>query len=203
MDMHTKINELFDFALSRRHYIAGTLAGGVAALATPMGLGRAFAQGMSDVDILQFALTLEHLEARMYRDMLATNILTGKELQYFQSFGAHEAAHVDALTSALSAADADPVQALDSYNFPAFNNRGDILNFARTAEELGVGAYQGAAPAIANADYLAAAGSILQVEARHAAIIRILLGAEPAPAAVTSSLSVDQVLQVVDPILGQ
>ncbi|MEZ4618746.1 MAG: ferritin-like domain-containing protein [Caldilineaceae bacterium] len=107
--------------------------------------------------------------------------LTGKEMQYFQSFGAHEAAHVDALTSALSAAGADPVQPLDSYNFPAFNNRGDILNFARTAEELGVGAYQGAAPAIANADYLAAAGGIVQVEARHAAIVRILVGAAPAP----------------------
>ncbi|MEZ4676982.1 MAG: ferritin-like domain-containing protein [Caldilineaceae bacterium] len=142
MNMSMTVNELFDFALSRRHYVAGSLAGGVAALATPLGLGRAFAQGLSDIDILQFALTLEHLEARMYRDMLATNILTGKEMQYFQSFGAHEAAHVDALTSALSAAGADPVQPLDSYNFPAFNNRGDILNFARTAEELGVGAYQ-------------------------------------------------------------
>lgn len=202
-EMYTKVNELLDFALSRRNYVAGTLVGGVAALATPLGLGRAFAQGMNDVDILQFALTLEHLEARMYQDMLATNILTGKEMQYFQSFGAHEAAHVDALTSALSAAGADPVAAQDSYNFPAFNNRGDILNFARTAEELGVGAYQGAAPAISNADYLAAAGSIVQVEARHAAIVRILIGAQPAPAAVTSSLSVDQVLQTVNPILGQ
>lgn len=202
-EMYTKVNELLDFALSRRNYVAGTLAGGVAALATPIGLGRAFAQGMNDVDILQFALTLEHLEARMYQDMLATNILTGKEMQYFQSFGAHEAAHVDALTSALSAAGADPVTAQDSYNFPAFNNRGDILNFARTAEELGVGAYQGAAPAISNADYLAAAGSIVQVEARHAAIVRILIGAQPAPAGVTSSLTVDQVLQTVNPILGQ
>lgn len=202
-EMYTKISELLDFALSRRNYVAGTLAGGVAALTTPMGLGRAFAQGMSDVDILQFALTLEHLEARMYQDMLATNILTGKEMQYFQRFGAHEAAHVDALTSALSAAGAAPVMAQGSYNFPAFNNRGDILNFARTAEELGVGAYQGAAPAISNADYLAAAGSIVQVEARHAAIVRILIGAQPAPAAVTSSLSVDQVLQTVNPILGQ
>jgi len=203
MDMNIKINELFDFALSRRNYVAGTLAGGVAALASPIGLGRAFAQGMSDVDILQFALTLEHLEARMYKDMLATNILTGKELQYFQSFGAHEAAHVDALTAALSSAGVDPVQALDSYNFPPFNNRGDILNFARTAEELGVGAYQGAAPAISNADYLAAAGSIVQIEARHAAIIRLLVDAPPAPNAVTPSLSVDQVLDVVNPILGQ
>lgn len=203
MDMQMKVNELFDFALSRRNYVRGSLLGGAVALATPFGLGRAFAQGMSDVDILQFALTLEHLEARMYRDMLATGILTGKERQYFESFGAHEAAHVDALTNALSAAGADPVAALESYNFPAFSNRGDILNFARTAEELGVGAYQGAAPAIQNRDYLAAAGSIVQVEARHAAIVRLLIGADPVPAAVTASLTVDQVLQTVNPILGQ
>jgi len=203
MDMQMKVMELFDFALSRRNYLRGSLVGGAVALATPIGLGRSFAQGMSDVDILQFALTLEHLEARMYRDMLATGILTGKERQYFESFGAHEAAHVDALIKVLSAVGADPVAALESYNFPAFNNRGDILNFARTAEELGVGAYQGAAPAIQNRDYLAAAGSIVQVEARHAAIVRLLIGADPVPAAVTASLSVDQVLQAVNPILGQ
>lgn len=203
MNMQTKVNELLDFALSRRNYVAGSIAGGTLALATPLGLGRAFAQGLSDVDILQFALTLEHLEARMYQDMLATNILTGKEMQYFQSFGAHEAAHVDALTATLSSIGVEPVAALGNYNFPAFNNRGDILNFARTAEELGVGAYQGAAPAITNADYLAAAGSIVQVEARHAAIVRLLLGADPAPSAVTASMSVDQVLAVVNPILGQ
>ena len=37
MDMHLKVNELLDLALSRRNYVAGTLAGGVAALATPLG----------------------------------------------------------------------------------------------------------------------------------------------------------------------
>ena len=51
------------------------------------------------------------------------------------------------------------------------NNRKAILDFAKVAEDLGVGAYQGAAAAIANKDYLAGAGSIVQVEARHAAIV--------------------------------
>lgn len=157
---------------------------------------------MTDVDILQFALTLEHLEAAMYREMLAANVLTGKELQYFQSFGEHEAAHVDGLTQALQALGVEPAMPLADYAFPAFTSRTTILNFAKTAEDLGVGAYQGAAAGIDNKDYLAVAGSIVQVEARHAAIVNLLLGIDPAPAAVTPSLTVEEVLQVVGPILG-
>lgn len=200
MSIESKVQELLDFAFSRRNHVSGSTRNPAAVSA--VGLGRIFAQELSDVDILQFALTLEHLEAEMYRQMLATNILTGKEMQYFQSFGDHEAAHVKALSDALSAAGATPVQANASYMFPAFNNRGDILNFARIAEETGVGAYQGAAPAIQNKDYLAAAGSILQVEARHAAIIRLLAGAQPVPKATTEGLTIPQVQEIVNPILG-
>ncbi|MCX6046482.1 MAG: ferritin-like domain-containing protein [Chloroflexi bacterium] len=201
MSMYDKVFELLDFAHSRQNLVQGSTAGNIA-MTNTAGLAKALAQGLTDVDILQFALTLEHLEARMYKDMLATNILTGKDLTYFQNFGAAEAAHVDALTKALSAAGAQPVQAKASYNFPAFNNRGDILNFAKTAEDIGVGAYQGAAAAISNKAYLAAAGSILQIEARHATVINILIGTAPVPAAFTSSLTVQQVLDKVNPILG-
>lgn len=168
------------------------------------GLGRAMTQGLSDLDILNFALTLEHLESRMYREMLASNILTGQERAYMTSFGQHEAVHVTALTDTIKKLGGTPVEPKANYNFPAFNNRGDILNFAKIAEDIGVGAYQGAAAAIKNKDVLAAAGSIVQVEARHAAIINRLIGIDPVvPAAFTSSLTVDQVLQQVNPILGQ
>ena len=92
--------------------------------------------------------------------------------------------------------------ALASYQFPAFDSRKAILDFAKVAEDTGVGAYQGAAAAIDNKDYLAAAGSIVQVEARHAAIVNLLMGIDPVPAAVTPSLTIDQVLQVVGPIMG-
>ncbi len=202
MNMHEQLMELVDFAHGRRSLVRGS-TNGTLSTTNAAGLARAYMQDLTDVDILNFALTLEHLEARMYKDMLATGILTGKELQYLTAFGDHEVQHVTALTNALSAAGATPVQAQDSYNFPAFNNRGDILNFAKTAEDIGVGAYQGAAAAIDNKDYLAAAGSIVQVEARHAAIINLLIGSgNPVPAAFTSSLTVDQVLEKVNPILG-
>lgn len=202
MSMHHAVAELLDFAWSRRTLVRGSMAAAVA-LATPTALGRAFAQSLSDVDILQFALTLEHLEARMYRDMLATNILTGKEQRYFQSFGSHEAAHVTALQDVLKGLGVTPVEAKAVYNFPSFNSREAILEFARVAEETGVGAYQGAAAAIQNKEYLAAAGSIVQVEARHAAIVRMLLNQKPVPAPTTPSLTIDEVNQIVGPILSQ
>lgn len=202
MNMNTKVSELLDFALSRRNLVRGSVATGSAVMATTVGLSSAFAQALTDVDILQFALTLEHLEARMYKEMLAKNILTGKEKSYLESFGSHEAAHVKAISDTLVSLGATPVAAKDMYNFPAFNTREDILNFAKVAEDTGVGAYQGAAAAISNKQILAAAGSIVQVEARHAAIINLLLGIDPVPTAVTNSLTIDQVNGIVGPILG-
>ncbi len=202
MTMHEQLMDLLDFAQGRRSLVRGSTNGSLSATSAA-GLARTYMQDLTDVDILNFALTLEHLEARMYADMLATGTLTGKELQYITTFGEQEAAHVTGLTDALNAVGATPAQAQDSYNFPAFNNRGDILNFAKIAEDIGVGAYQGAAAAIDNKDYLAVAGSIVQVEARHAAIINLLIGSgSPVPAAFTSSLTVDQVLEQVNPILG-
>src|SRR5215212_7992822 len=93
------------------------------------------------------------------------------------------------LTDALTAAGATPVQAQAKYNFPAFDSREAILNFAKTVEDIAVGAYQGAAAFISNKAYLAAAGSIVQVSARHAAIINVLLGLDPVPQPMTASLT--------------
>jgi hypothetical protein len=203
MSMAERVWELLDFANSQTTLVRGSIASPSSTTTfMSVDLGRALAQDLTDVDILQFALTLEHLEAAMYREMVAMNWMTGKELQYLRSFGDHEAAHVEGLTQALQAIGEEPVMALPEYNFPTFNNRSDMLNFAKVAEDIGVGAYQGAAAAIANKDYLAVAGSIVQVEARHAAIINLLLGIDPVPAAVTPSLTVDEVLQKVNPILG-
>ena len=202
MDLNLHLNDLLDFAASRRNFVRGSVAGGSLAVATAAGLGHAFAQQLSDIDILQFALTLEHLEANMYAGMLATNLLTGKEQTYFTSFGGHEAAHVKALTDTLTKLGANPVQANAKYNFPAFDSREAILTFAKTAEDIGVGAYQGAAAAITNKAILAAAGSIVQVEARHAAIVNLLLGLDPVPQPTTASLTIDEVKAKVGPILG-
>ncbi|MFN8441873.1 MAG: ferritin-like domain-containing protein [Caldilineaceae bacterium] len=202
MNMDTQVSELLDFTLSRRNLVRGSIATGAVFLATSVGLSKAFAQESTDEDILQFALTLEHLEARLYVEALATGLLKGKEKNYLQSFGAHEAAHVKALSDTLTTLGAKPADAQSSYNFPAFNTREDILNFAKVVEDTTVGAYQGAAAALRNKTILAAAGSIVQVEARHVAMINLLLNLDPVPTAVTPSLSVDEVNKVVIPLFS-
>jgi rubrerythrin len=203
MSMAERVWELLDFANSRTTWVKGSMASASGATTLlSADLGRAVVQEMSDVDIMQFALTLEHLEAAMYTQMVAMNWSRSKEVEYIQSFAQHEAAHVDALTRALQAIGEEPVMAMTGYQFPPFDTRIDMLNFAKTTEDVGVGAYQGAATAIGNKDYLAVAGSIVQVEARHAAIINLLLGLDPVPAAMTPTMAPDEVLQAVNPLLG-
>jgi ferritin-like protein len=68
-------------------------------------------------------------------------------------------------------------------------------------EDTGVSAYNGAAPSIQSKEVLGAAGSIVQVEARHAAAIRLLNGASPSPAAFDPTLSEGQVLKAVKPFI--
>ncbi len=91
---------------------------------------------------------------------------------YFRSIRQHERVHVDFLVQALGSA-ARPK--------PAFQNllRPNFASFAVVAQALentGVGAYLGAAPFIASTDYLAAAGSIALIEARHAGYLNVLHG---------------------------
>ena len=158
---------------------------------------------MSDVDILQYALTLEHLEGAMYKEMLATKILTGKDLQYLQSFGEHESDHVDALTKALQAAGVEPWRLC-----PNITSR-PLIAVTRFSVLPKLPRIQASAPIKGQQRKLPTRiiwqpqASIMQVEARHAAMINVLLGMKPAPDAVTASLTMDEVLQRVNPILGK
>lgn len=104
---------------------------------------------------------------------LASLKAVGDNKSAFQEIQSDENAHVTFLTGALKSA-ARPK--------PTFQNlaQADINSFAtvsKALENVGVGAYLMAAPAISNKDYLAAAGSILTIEARHAGFLDVLLGA--------------------------
>lgn len=82
----------------------------------------------------------------------------------------HENDHVAALVAALgaSARPKPTFQGLDTTSLAQF------LSLSRTLENTGVGAYLGATPAIFDPNYLAAAGSIALVEARHAGLLNSL-----------------------------
>ncbi len=161
----------------------------------------------NDIEVLNYALTLEHLEAEFYRQAVNSGKLQGDVLSDFITIRGHEEAHVSGLTQAISNAGGTPVKARASYDFSVLGDMGSqdgLLKIAGTLEPVGVMAYDGAAPDIHNKDYLATAGSIVQVEARHAAIIRALMdpNSSPVPNAFAGTLTPQQVLDMVTPILG-
>lgn len=137
------------------------------------------AEGSGDVEILNFALTLEYLEADFYNVKGRQVGLSGEARSYARVFGAEEAAHVSALTAAVKQLGGKPV-AKPTFVFPA-SSESSFLTLASVLENTGVGAYNGAAPSLKSKQVLASAGSIVQTEARHAAAIDLLIGKSPTP----------------------
>ncbi len=163
----------------------GAIAGASAFMGAVPSLASAAAVPASDIAILNFALTLEYLEAEFYAKAKANNVGSGQQnLSAFISVvAAHEAAHVKFLQGALGA------KAVKKPTFDFKDAVTDQAKFAATAqvlEDTGVQAYLGQAGHIKNKKILAAAGSILPVEARHAAWIRDInskfTGGQPLPA---------------------
>ncbi|MGH2986373.1 MAG: ferritin-like domain-containing protein [Solirubrobacterales bacterium] len=184
--------------------IRGALAAGAlygATAVTPF-IRKAFAQGsMGDIDILNFALTLEYLEAAFYDQGAKTPGLSKEVAGYVKTFGAEEQEHVDALTATIQDLGGEPVKAPGVDFGDAFSSAEKFIELAITFEDTGVSAYNGAAPMIEAKDLLATAGGIVQVEARHAAAIRFAAGEDPAPEAFDPTLTEDEVLKAVQPFI--
>jgi hypothetical protein len=174
---------------------------GAAALGARNSGGLVLAQGApfrNDIEVLNYALTLEFFEAELYRVLVASGKLQGRDLQYITLFGQQEQAHVDALIPVIQQLGGTPVQKAQ-YNFPTLNTREEVLDILIVVEQTGVGAYLGAAGFLQNKDLLAAAASIMQVEARHTSLVRLLRGLDPVPSAFTPAIAPADVLKAVDP----
>ena len=174
---------------------AGLLGGGLigsAALINP-GIASAKTAG-SDIAILNYALTLEYLEAAFYTEAEKMGALSGELALFAKVVGAHERAHVAGLKSVLGRR---------AVARPRFNFRGtteSAAKFAATAqvlEDTGVSAYAGQAPRVKANAILEAALAIHTVEARHASWIRDINGEPPAPAAFDQALTMGQGLAAV------
>lgn len=137
------------------------------------------AGGGGDAEILNFALTLEYLESDFYNVKAKEVGLRGQAKSYAGLFGEEEQDHVVALQGFIKQLGGTPV-AKPAFVFPA-SDETTFLALASVLENTGVGAYNGAAPSVKSKTVLAGAGSIVQVEARHAAAIDLLIGKSPTP----------------------
>jgi rubrerythrin len=188
--------------MSRGAFIVkGALAAGAvygASTVAPF-VSQALAQsGGGDVDIVNFALTLEYLEADFYTKARRLG-LSGEVARLAKLLQNDETQHVQALTATVKQLGGTPAKK-PVFVFPD-NSASGFLKLAQVLEDTGVSAYNGAAPAIQSKEVLGAAGSIVQVEARHAAAIRLQNKAEPAPAAFDKPLPKAAVLTAVKPFI--
>ncbi|MBA3432748.1 MAG: ferritin-like domain-containing protein [Actinobacteria bacterium] len=175
------------FAAGGSLTLGGILIGGLPAI------GSAAPSPANDVKILNFALTLEYLEAEFYTRASASGALSGEARELSRVVGGHERAHVAFLKGALGA---------KAVKKPTFDFKGTtedqklFLATARVLEDTGVAAYNGQGPNLTKAT-LPAAASIVSVEARHAAWVRDILRQNPAPKAFDDALSMPAILKAV------
>jgi rubrerythrin len=177
--------------------VRGALATGAAygaASVTPW-VTRAIAQdGGGDVEILNFALTLEELQAAFYTEVERNKVLHGALKKQADTVGAVERAHVRAFRSALGRA----AIKRPHFDFGGATEGSDAFRKTAVAfEDLAVAAYKGQAPRITSRAYLASALAIHSVEARHAAWIRRLAGKSPVAGPFDEPLSRPQVSRIV------
>ena len=200
--------------LLQRSLVAGTGAVALAALGGGPTIRDAGARAAapasgpldSDIEILNYALTLELLEAAAYKAINDAGLLSGRAATYFRAFGADEQAHVDALRATIRRLGGTPVSPpAGGYNLAAVpKDPAGVVAFFQGFESVGASAYLGAGPFIRDPDLLEAALSIHAVEAEHAAALADLVapGTELfAPEAFATARLPDAVMVIVAPFL--
>lgn len=193
---------------SRRGFVIGAakLAGaGSLGLAFAGGPGApgALAQDATPVAILNYALTLEHLEATFYRKGLETFSKKDFDRGVFDNLklvAKHEADHVTLLTQTITGLGGTPVGEA-TYDFGYGKDAGAFLKVAAALENTGVSAYDGAGAGIQDVNLLAVAGQIVAVEARHASYLNLVNGNVPFPDSFETPLSMEEVLKIAGPFI--
>lgn len=192
--------------------LGGAFALGVSASGTGPGLSSAFAQNMDeapfadDIEVLNYALTLEHLESAFYRDGvgmydLGMDAFGNNIAAYLMMVAQHEADHVVTLTQVITDLGGTPVEEM-TYDF-GYSDAMTFLATAAALENTGVSAYDGAGQYLMNPDLVTAAGSIVAIEARHASYLNLITGADPAPAAFEQAKSPSEILEIAVPFIVQ
>jgi rubrerythrin len=156
--------------------------------------------GKGDIGILNYALTLEYLEAAFYKDVVKSGLFKGEELAVLKKFGSEEQQHVEALSGTVKKLGGKPAP-MPKAEFPLKDAK-SVAELAGTVENLGAAAYLGQAANIKSPEVLAAALSIHSVEARHAATLNTLLKMSITPdGAFGKPADVKTVLMSVEPFI--
>lgn len=176
---------------------AGIIGVGATFVAVSHDDPRAFAQGSaSDLEILNYALTLEYIEADFYTQGIAGGTLFGRELELIMPIREHEQQHVTVLTDTIKQLGGTPVEKpMLTYPVGTFVDKTMFLTTASMFEELGVDAYHGQIANVQSPEILSAAAAIAGVESRHAAILADLSGGNPFPAPFEDSKTKEDVLE--------
>jgi hypothetical protein len=125
--------------------------------------------------------------------------LNQQQISDLKNIGQTEQAHVQFLQSAIAQAGVQPVQPCQ-YNF-GFTDAKSMVATASVLENVGVSAYLGAAPIVADPKILAAAGSILTVESRHQSFIRAASGTVAIPQPFDTPLGPKAVFSLAAPFI--
>lgn len=202
-------------ATSRRRFVGLSAALGAGALGLPR---RATAQegggpsttttttteggGTGDVAILDYLLTVEHVQHALYReglDAFDREDFRDEDVDadLVADAEGHERAHVDALSAAVRERGGEPV-AEARYEFGFGRDLEEFVGVARRIEDIGVSAYAGALPSVGDDELLATLLSIHSVEARHAAVFAGAAFGDPFPDAFDLPRSREEVLRYVD-----
>jgi hypothetical protein len=169
----------------RRNFLRWASAIGVGGSLAAVGHGRyaAAQSNEADIDILNYALTLEYLERSFFRRGLRAGLLQGRERELLEPIAEHEAEHVSILSTTVSDLGGSPaVEPRFDYPGGLFADKARWIETAATLQDVAVSAYHGQVTRISNRDLLGAAGSIAGTESRHAAILAELSGRNPFPA---------------------
>jgi len=156
-----------------------------------------------DLEIVQYALTLEHLETDFYDAVIKSGVIKDKALaEVATMIRDNEQEHVDALTKTVEQLGGKPMKPKTTFDAVIKGGAQKVLETAATVENLGAAAYLGQAGRIKSKEVLAAALSIHTVEARHAAALNKVVGKTIVPdGAFAKPASMEEVLPLVKPFL--
>ena len=157
-----------------------------------------------DLEIVQYALTLEHLETDFYNAVIDAGVITDKALaETAKAIRDNEQQHVDALTATVKKLGGKPERPKTNFDSVLEGGPDMVLNTAAEVENLGAAAYLGQAGRIKSKEILAAALAIHSVEGRHAAALNSVVGKTIVPdGAFAKPASMEEVLPKVKPFLA-